>query len=320
MPAIIFETPALGENVLLLFAPLQGSPASLACQPGMKVLRASCACSTFVALSACLLQLFASASLADEDAEHPNPPLSALLAATFKIASKESSGTCFLVEPPPSSGWSNGVVIVLTAAHVLQEAPGDECRIVLREKRPDGAFLRHEVPLPIRSGEKPLWVQHPDEDVAAVKLTLPSDVSCQPLPLDQLARANDFTNGNIRLGSATWIFCFPAHLEANDAGFPVLRHGSIASLPLLPLSSNRTFLVDYNTFGGDSGAPVMMEERGGPRPQALIIGLILGMERQTDKVSMPFEERTVHHPLGLAIVAHSEVLRQTVSLLLRKPS
>jgi hypothetical protein len=62
----------------------------------------------------------------------------------------------------------------------------------------------------------------------------------------------------------------------------------------------------------------MMGEGGGIQTEALIVGLVLGMERQTDKVSMPFEERTVHYPLGLAIVAHSEIIRQTVELLLKQ--
>jgi hypothetical protein len=240
-----------------------------------------------------------------------------LLAATFKITNKESSGTCFLFEPPLAAGWSNGVVIVVTAAHGLEKATGSECRIVMREGRAESGFVRKEVPLTIRSGEAPLWTKHPDEDVAAIKLALPPGVSCQPLRLEQLARAEDFTKRKVRLGSDTWVFCFPAQLEANDAGFPVLRHGSIASLPLMPLSSNRTFLVDFNTFGGDSGAPVMMGERGAIHPQGLIVGLVLGMHRQTDKVSMPFEERTVHHPLGLSIVAHSEIIRQTLERVLR---
>jgi hypothetical protein len=206
---------------------------------------------------------------------------------------------------------------MVTAAHALEEAPGTECQIVMREKRADGSFLRKEAPLAIRAGEKPLWIKHPDEDVAAIKFSLPTGVACQPVRLDQLARADDFTSGKIGLGSDAWILCFPVHLEANDAGFPIVRHGSIASLPLPPLSSNRTFFVDFNTFGGDSGAPVMVRQGGGIRTEALIVGLVLGMERQTDKVSMPFEERTVHYPVGLAIVAHSEIIRQTVELLLK---
>jgi hypothetical protein len=277
-------------------------------------------CAGNLALAACILQAAGFGPFAAAAVERPNPDsdaLSVLLAATFKLTNKESSGTCFLIEPPPASGWSNGVVIVVTAAHALEQEPGTECRIVMREKRGDGSFVRKEVPLPLQSGEKPLWSKHPDEDVAAVKLTLPSGVWCQALRLDQLARAEEFTQGKVRLGSDAWIFCFPVGLEANDAGFPVLRHGSIASLPLMPLSSNRTFLVDFNTFGGDSGAPVMLCERGAVRPQGLIVGLVLGMHRETDKVSMPFEERTVHHPLALAIVAHAEIIRQTVEGLLR---
>jgi hypothetical protein len=252
-------------------------------------------------------------------AQSSNPdidPLAVLLNATFKFASKESAGSCFLIEPLGSSRLSNEVVLV-TAAHALEQAPGTDCRIVMRERHADGGFVRKEVPLTIRSGEKPLWVKHPDDDVAAIRLKLPSGIVCQPVRFDQLARATDFTNGKIRLGNPTWVFCFPAQLEANDAAFPVLRHGSIASLPLIPLSSNRTFLVDFNTFGGDSGAPVMLGINETIRPQVLIIGVVLGMHRQTDKVSMPFEERTVHHPLGLSIVAHSEIIRQTVEAVLK---
>ncbi len=277
-------------------------------------------CSRNLALATCILQFAGLGVFTAAGAEHPNPdsdPLSTLLAATFKITAKESSGTCFLIEPPPASGCSNGVVIVLTAAHALEQAPGTECRIVMREKRADGGFVRKDVPLTIRSGEQPLWVKHPEADVAAIRMSLPPGVSCQPLSLDQLARADDFAQGKIPMGSDTWIFCFPAKLEANEAGFPILRHGSIASLPLMPLSTNRTFLVDFNTFGGDSGAPVMLKDRAAVQPRCLIIGLVLGMHRQTDKVSMPFEERTVHHPLGLSIVAHAEIIRQTVEAVLK---
>ena len=271
-------------------------------------------------MAAAIVQIVSVCSFSTIAAESPGPgadPLSNLLAATFKITNKESSGTCFILEPPPAAGWSNGAVILLTAAHALEQAPGAECSIVMREKRADGSFVRKEVTLPIRSDDKPLWVKHPDEDVAAVKLRLPEGVSCQALRLDQFARSEDFTNGRIRLGNDTWIFCFPAQLEANDAGLPILRHGSIASLPLVPLSSHRTFLVDFNTFGGDSGAPVMVQQRGATQSQVLIAGLVLGMHRQTDKVSMPFEERTVHHPLGLSIVAHAEIIRQTVAAVLK---
>ena len=245
--------------------------------------------------------------------EKPRPAASALerlLSATGKLAGKDSAGTCFLLRPPAIAGWSNDVFILVTAAHALSEVPGTEARLVLREKRPDGSYLRREIPLPIRSGDLPLWRKHPEEDVAVLRFTLPREVTCDPPDFGQLAKAADFGDGGVALGADTWILGYPAQLEVNGAGFPVLRHGTIASLPLLPLATHRTFLVDFNTFGGDSGGPVMQRDSG------QIIGLVLGMHRQTDHTVIPFEERTVHHPLGLAIVAHAGVIRETAELLL----
>ncbi len=236
--------------------------------------------------------------------------LQQLLSATGKLAGKDSSGTCFLLRPPASAGWPNNVFILVTAAHALSEVPGAEAHLVLRDRRPDGSYLRREIPLLLRSGDRTLWRKHPQEDVAVLRFSLPRDVTCDPPNLGQLAQSADFVNGSIALGTDTWIFGCPAQLEVNEAGFPVLRHGSIASLPLIPIDSHRTFLVDFSTFGGDSGGPVMHRDSG------MILGLVLGMHRQTDRTVIPFEERTVHHPLGLAIVAHAGVIRETVELLL----
>jgi hypothetical protein len=272
-------------------------------------------------LGACVLQIPASTLRAAGEVEGPKfgaQPLARLLAATCKITNPEFAATCFLVEPPPSAAWSNGVVIVVTASHAFEETPPTGCQIVLREQLADGSLRRKEVALPIRADGKPIWVKHPDEDVAALKWTLPAGVACQPLRFEQLAKAVDLTGGKMGLGDEAWIFCFPVQLEASAAGLPILRHGCVASWPLPPLSTNRTFFVDFSTFGGDSGAPVMIWNRDGSQLQPLVIGVVLGMERQTDRTSMPFEERIVHHPVGLAIAAHSEIIRETVELLLKE--
>ena len=267
-----------------------------------------------LAAFACLLLLQGVSACAQPSALPPKETdaLALLLNATSRLSNKDSSGTCFLVAPPPGWGWPNRTVVLVTAAHAFEQATGPESLVVLREQHADGSLARREVTLPIRSGEQSLWTKHPDEDVAAIKLTLPPDVSSQPIRLDQIAPVEDLTNGCVRLGSGVWIFCHPAKLEANDAGLPVLRHGTVSSLPLLPLSSHTTFLVDFTTFGGDSGAPVMLGERGGPPSSVRVIGLVLGMHRQTDKVSLPFEERTVHYPLGLSIIAHAGIIRETI--------
>src|SRR5262249_55559828 len=136
--------------------------------------------------------------------------------------------------------------------------------------------------------------------------------------LDQIADEAAFKAKQVRVGQDAWIPCFPARLESNPAGWPILRRGSIASHPLAPTKAQKTFLLDYSAFGGDSGAPVVVltdVKRGqGKEQRPLVVGLVFGMNRQTDKATLPFEERIMHTPLALAVVVHAPFIRETIDL------
>ncbi len=109
---------------------------------------------------------------------------------------------------------------------------------------------------------------------------------------------------------------YPAQLEANDAGWPILRHGTVASYPLYPVEHCRSVLIDFHTFGGDSGAPVLTKADDGWH----VVGLVSGMHRQTDKATMPLQELTFHTPLGLSIVMQAAFIRETIRLLDVEPA
>jgi len=259
-----------------------------------------------------LLCCFAAGAASAAGAEEP--PMDAM-EATFKIANEDSTATCFVIARPGAAEASRRELILVTAAHVFKSMTGDECRIVLHEGRADGTFVRSEVPLKIRSAGKPLWVRHPDADIAAMKLELPAGRAIAALDVDQLAGEPDVGSGKLRSADEVWVLCFPAQLESSSAGFPVLRRGTVASFPLTPVDRNKTFLVDFTTFGGDSGAPVVVCDRNAPDAavqRTSVVGLVTGMHRETTKSISPIEERTVHRPLGLAIVVHAEFIRQTV--------
>jgi hypothetical protein len=230
-----------------------------------------------------------------------------MVAATFKITNQSSTATCFVIARQKK-------LIVVTAAHVFEKMSGEECRIVLRNKQADGSFVRKEVPLKIRAGNKPLWVKHPQVDVAAMKLKLPADQAIPALNFEQIANETAIKKGALRLASEVWIPCYPAQLESTSAGFSVLRRGTVASFPLTPVSRFKTFLVDYSSFGGDSGAPVMVRHRGpGEETEhALIVGLVMAKHRETTKSVTPIEERTVHRSLGLGIIVHADLIRETI--------
>ena len=55
------------------------------------------------------------------------------------------------------------------------------------------------------------------------------------------------------VGQAVSIPSYPAQLQANDAGWPILRHGTVASYPLCPVEHCQSVLIDFHTFGGDNG-------------------------------------------------------------------
>ncbi len=246
--------------------------------------------------------LISPAATADERIED-------VLGATFRLDGGDASGTCFLVK-------AGDAMVLVTAAHVLERSTGEEANLILRERKPDGTYGRRETKIRVRDGARALWRRHPVEDVAALKIALPDGVAVTPFRLSQLADEADVTAGRVRVAQEIWIPTYPAQLEANAAGWPVLRRGTIATHPLKPVREVKTFLVDAATFGGDSGAPVVVhsgasaEEPDGSEP--MVVGLILGMHRQTDRSTMPFEEKTTHMPLGLAIVLQAPFAREVV--------
>ena len=247
-------------------------------------------------------------SAADEAA------MEAALRGTFRLTKGSASGTAFLVSLGDRTEVHGKKQVLVTAAHVFDDLKGTDCTLVLRGHGKDNTIVRKEVTIPIREGKKPLWARHPDVDVAALGIDLPAGVDVMPFRFEQVADETWARQRKIRVGKDVCIPCFPAQLEANAAGWPILRKGSIATHPLTPLASARTMLIDYSQFGGDSGAPVVLYD--GKEP--IVVGLVSAMQRQTDKSSTPFEERTVHTPLGLAIAVQSPFIREVIERLLKK--
>lgn len=229
------------------------------------------------------------------------------LRATVRITDGKTSGTGFFVATGDQADPGRRHLLV-TAAHVFRDMAGEKCKVIFRAPVKNGGFVRKEVDLEVRKGKELLWKQHKELDVAAIAMKLPEGVDIKPFENSQIAAADFAKEEKVRVGQDICIPCFPAKLEANKAGWPILRRGSIASHPLTPLSSAKTFLVDSSSFGGDSGAPVVVSVDG----KAYVIGLIIGMQRQTDKTKMTFEERTVHTPLGLGIAVQSPLVREVI--------
>ena len=162
-----------------------------------------------------------------------NDALEKALGAVFRITNGRTAGTGFLVAMPGRSDDSS--VILVTAAHVFEEMSEAECQLILRTLSADQTYVRKEVSIPIRENGSPRWKRHAEMDVAALEIRLPADVAVTPLDYEQLADAAWVADKNLRVGQQVWIASYPAQLTANEAGWPIVRHGAVASHPLSPV-------------------------------------------------------------------------------------
>ncbi len=228
-----------------------------------------------------------------------------MLDATHKLYHANSTGTCFFVRraAPDRS------LYLVTAAHVLEHTKGETAVVVLRERLPDGTDRRRDHTITIRREGKPLWTRHATEDAAVMRLIEPPPVSVAALPMEALADEERLKAFGLHICSSLFVLTYPERFEANKAGYAVARQGIVASHPFLPIATHPTYLADFTTFAGDSGGPVFVPASD-TRP--LVIGIVLSQFRHDELMKMEYEDRTVHHPLGLGTVLHAQFVRETI--------
>lgn len=255
----------------------------------------------------------------------PEPPAAALvvpawdltvglIAATVQLdqpnddAATRRVGTGFLIDAPRPDGQPR--TILVTAHHVLDGMPAPDARIGWRVEAPSGGWRFAPEPLRIRreSGE-PVWIRHPERDIAVMEVSAPPAFARAAIPLGWLAEPEALEAWEVGPGDELLSLGFPRGYSSNTAGFPILRSGRIASWPLTPIRRFPVFLLDFPVFPGNSGGPVFWTPAARKLPGTVqpdhpfIAGVLVSEVR-------PGGER-----LGLGIVAHAAYIRETISLL-----
>ena len=235
-----------------------------------------------------------------------------LVECTFKLFNRDSTGTCFLLHPDDAPKD----VYLVTASHVFSRMTNDEALLVLRVPGTNDTFSRKDYPLKVKIARQPAWYKHPSEDIAVLKLPADPKQKFPSLPLSCLADEKLLKKLDLHICSAVSIFGYPTRFEANQAGFPIGRHGSISSHPLTPISANKFFLVDFSTFEGDSGGPVFITHRDQP----VLLGIVLAQFRHDERIKTLYEENIIHHPLNISKVIHAAFIREAVLAAAKVPS
>jgi S1-C subfamily serine protease len=250
-----------------------------------------------------------------------------VMRSTFKIQSENSVGTAFIMFRPLTVRTNFSHPILITAAHVLVSMPSSNATIFFREKEGE-LYRKVSWQFPIRAHGTNLWMQHPKADVAAMliripKTIAPSDLKGVTLSTDFLADEKFFADAVIHPGDELRVLGYPYALEANNMGFPILRSGRIASFPVGPSSNNPTFLLDFRIFPGNSGGPVyildtqrqMEANKIGLVNAQAVVGLISEQATVSEQIRGLTETMMKTHEVGLGIVIHSQLIRETIALL-----
>lgn len=226
------------------------------------------------------------------------------------------------VAAPDAAGMQSFNYVLVTAHHVLTDIKGDDATLILHRLNAGNKWERIEHKIKIRDSGKDLWLKHADVDLAVMKAPLPPgtirDIIAETLLIDDSA-IKEFEIGP---GSPVMCLGFPLGMEANAYGFAILRSARIASYPLLPTTDTKTFLLDFNVFGGNSGGPVFFYETnpvyGGATHIGSIQGVIGVMSQQqlfTQTSQSLYEVKQTNTPLALGVAVHASYIKQLLQLL-----
>ena len=237
-----------------------------------------------------------------------------LVLATYRLENPKTSGSGFVVRRPDPVDEESDELLLVTAAHAFEKMEGNRATLVLRKQTPTGDWTASPTEVTIRQKEEPLWHRHTKHDVAVMRLTTPTDAVVESVPLSVLASSENWRASTPEPGALIRCVGFPhaAQFRPSPAAFPLTRLGCIASYPLPPYDKDATFLVDYNTFEGDSGGPVYSDALGG---SVKIIGLVHGQHFLDERFKMVYQEGMTRKRLGLAIIVNSQAILETIESL-----
>jgi len=239
-----------------------------------------------------------------------------VLWSTVKVMAPGSTATGFLVRSPSGEG-----VILVSADHVFRAMKADECTVLLHLRDESGKLTKNPQKLSVRQGGQPLWVKHPKADVAAISVPFGPEQNLAVLPWESLATAEELLQMELQPGDLVRSVGYPHGnmFKGNDLEFAVVRLGCLATHPFPPSEQASTFLIDSNTFEGDSGGPVFVwklpgasglhrEDNGWEK----IIGLIVAQHFVDEQYTLIYQSGKFRHRMGLAIVLPSVTIRETV--------
>lgn len=238
--------------------------------------------------------------MATEFFEHQVCFLTARILVQFTNGTS-SIGTGFLYMTPLPSRPDRSVILLISNKHVFSDTAG-MLQISFNAKLENGEPDYGNVQTFSQDGFSTIYYPHPDDEVDLACLNISAitgsniyyknlhDSFLEPIDLETIPPSSDV----IFVG-------YPENRFDSKHNLPIIRKGSIASLPAVDFNGRPQIVIDAQVFQGSSGSPVFVATGG----QYRLLGVVSEtMIRHAQLQTVPTGQSTlaIQQILGLGIV------------------
>jgi len=226
-----------------------------------------------------------------------------------KNSDKISIGTGFIISVPVKGEEHKVGLYLVSNRHVLKN-PDDRLKITFHRGNKGRLKLGNFVNIQNDSFNQ-VYIDHidPKVDLACLNITNlvynDPEIFYKSMRYDMLS---DFSETDLLPGASVWFVGYPENRYDISHNLPILRKGSIASIPKIDYNSRKEFVIDAQVFPGSSGSPLLTKII----PECRILGVISQtMIRHGKLQTVPTDSTLgVEQPLGLGIVIKSTQIRE----------
>ena len=216
------------------------------------------------------------------------------------------TGFFFRAEVPLPDREVRAKVLLISNRHVLRGGRG-VMTVRLNRKKDDGTPDYGNVKTFTYRGFSELCFEHPDEKV---------DLAC--VDVSEFTHADAYVNcidssfltpidyEKVALGSDVLFIGFPNDCYDIENNLPLVRKGTMASMPELDFNGKGEIVIDAQVFAGSSGSPVFVDWDGTYR----LIGVISGTMRR--HAANEASSGEIYPTLGLGIVVKQRHVRELI--------
>lgn len=219
-----------------------------------------------------------------------------------------STGTGFLLraEVPLGDGEIRTKLLLISNRHVLRGGCW-QMTVHLNRKKDDGTPAYGNVKNFIYKEFSDRCFEHPDENV---------DLAC--VDVSEFTHTDAYINcidssfltpidyEKVALGSDVLFVGFPNGIYDMENNLPLVRKGTLASMPNLDFNGKGEIVIDAQIFAGSSGSPVFIDWDETYK----LLGVISGTMRRRAAIEASAGE--IYPTLGLGIVVKQRQVRELI--------